>query len=386
VSPCIFFKLCHAQNLTATSITNHLGNVMVVINELPIIDASLGFQTADVVSATDYYPFGLEMVGRTYSASDYAFGFNGKINDEEILSNGRWQDYGFRAYRTDLCRFVSVDPLRDKYPDYSTYTAMGNNPIVMIDPDGRDMVYFNYQGEEVNRIKSNTVFTTYIHTGVSNSIDGVVNPWMEVPMPRIIQNHPNEPNTSATGASYQAYDYEIAAQVGLFNLKKSRNEIVLNTSGGVLIPASVVATIPDLDPTVVKAMCMQESRLGNCDSKSTPKGAYGDLMQVAQMGDWGDWKKQYGIEAEDIFVSPSLSIHAGIRILAMKGFGFEYPTKKEEGKDVPDKSKLAIAKFLGYVVAVENYNGSTNKENYVANVKTMVNDSFSPQKENYTKK
>jgi RHS repeat-associated protein len=119
-------------------ITNHLGNVMVVINDLPIIDASLGFQTADVVSATDYYPFGLEMVGRTYSASEYAFGFNGKINDEEILSNGRWQDYGFRAYRSDIGRFVSVDPLKGAYPWYSPYQFAGNMPIWAIDLDGKE--------------------------------------------------------------------------------------------------------------------------------------------------------------------------------------------------------------------------------------------------------
>jgi RHS repeat-associated protein len=120
-------------------ITNHLGNVMVVVKEQPLTLVNNGvFQLADVVSATDYYPFGLEMPGRVYEAGRYGFGFNGKINDEEILGGGRWQDYGFRAYRPDLGRFVSVDPHFYNYADISTYTSMANNPIKNIDPDGRD--------------------------------------------------------------------------------------------------------------------------------------------------------------------------------------------------------------------------------------------------------
>jgi RHS repeat-associated protein len=138
--------LHHYHHFTGSrryEITNHLGNVMVVINDLPIIDASLGFQTADVVSATDYYPFGLEMVGRSYSASEYAFGFNGKINDEEILSNGRWQDYGFRAYRSDIGRFVSMDPLSKDYPELTTYQFASNTPIQAIDLDGREAFFIH---------------------------------------------------------------------------------------------------------------------------------------------------------------------------------------------------------------------------------------------------
>jgi RHS repeat-associated protein len=122
---------------TSTTLSDHLGNVMAVVKEQPLTLVNNGvFQLADVVSATDYFPFGLQMPERVYEAGRYGFGFNGKINDEEILSNGRWQDYGFRAYRPDLGRFVSVDPLAGKYPELTTYQFASNTPICAVDLDG----------------------------------------------------------------------------------------------------------------------------------------------------------------------------------------------------------------------------------------------------------
>jgi hypothetical protein len=40
-----------------------------------------------------------------------------------------------------LCRFVSVDSLQFKYPNYTPYAYCGNNPINKIDPDGLTDIY-----------------------------------------------------------------------------------------------------------------------------------------------------------------------------------------------------------------------------------------------------
>jgi RHS repeat-associated protein len=98
----------------------------------------------NMVSATDYDPFGMALEERQWQLSgveEYSFSFNGKIEDAEILDRGRWQDYGFRAYRPDLGRFVSVDPLKGKYPQASTYAFVLNNPVIFIDPDGRKVKF-----------------------------------------------------------------------------------------------------------------------------------------------------------------------------------------------------------------------------------------------------
>ncbi|MBO4655704.1 MAG: hypothetical protein J5644_09170 [Bacteroidales bacterium] len=42
-----------------------------------------------------------------------------------------------RHYHSDLSIWLSVDPMADKYPGVSPYTYCGNNPVRLVDPDGR---------------------------------------------------------------------------------------------------------------------------------------------------------------------------------------------------------------------------------------------------------
>lgn len=125
-------------------LSNHLGNVLVTISDKKIqIPKASPNQTqidsyeADVVTATDYAPFGMQLFGRTHSASSskYRYGFNGKERDTEIASTTTY-DYGFRIYNPALGKFLSVDPLSKSYPWYTPYQFAGNNPIKFIDLDG----------------------------------------------------------------------------------------------------------------------------------------------------------------------------------------------------------------------------------------------------------
>jgi RHS repeat-associated protein len=107
------------------------------INSTP--DGKVDFYTPDIVTANDYYPFGMMMPGRKYTAttSKYRYGFNGKENDNDVKGvEGGQQDYGLRIYDPRLGRFLSVDPLTDEYPWYSPYHFAGNSPIANIDLDG----------------------------------------------------------------------------------------------------------------------------------------------------------------------------------------------------------------------------------------------------------
>jgi RHS repeat-associated protein len=62
-------------------------------------------------SATDYYPFGMGMPERSWSAGEYRFGFNGKEMDNEVKGEGNQLDYGMRIYDTRIGKFLSIDPL-----------------------------------------------------------------------------------------------------------------------------------------------------------------------------------------------------------------------------------------------------------------------------------
>jgi RHS repeat-associated protein len=90
---------------------------------------------ASVVSTSDYYPFGLEMKGRSFTDTtfNYRYGFNGKEKDN---FNATVYDYGFRIYNPEIAKFLSVDPLTATYPELTPYQFASNTPVQAIDLDG----------------------------------------------------------------------------------------------------------------------------------------------------------------------------------------------------------------------------------------------------------
>jgi RHS repeat-associated protein len=107
----------------------------------------IDYYTADLISAQDYYPFGMIMPGRTIvNGSVYRYGFNGKENDNEVKETGNQQDYGMRIYDPRIGKFLSVDPLTKDYPWNSSYAFAENNPIKYIDLDGLEKAkhWFDY--------------------------------------------------------------------------------------------------------------------------------------------------------------------------------------------------------------------------------------------------
>jgi RHS repeat-associated protein len=92
-------------------LSNHLGNVLATISDKKIGNDSSGtvnYYIAEVLSQNDYYPFGMLMPGRQYSAVN-SYRFNGKEIDKEISGEGNQYDYGFRIYNLRLGRFLSAD-------------------------------------------------------------------------------------------------------------------------------------------------------------------------------------------------------------------------------------------------------------------------------------
>jgi RHS repeat-associated protein len=131
------------RNEKVFELSNHLGNVLATIGDKKIQNSSnnttIDYYTANVLTANDYYPFGMLMPGRKYSAGNaYRYGFNGKENDNEVKGEGNQQDYGMRVYDPRIAKFLSVDPLTQKYPWYTPYQFAGNRPVDAIDLDGME--------------------------------------------------------------------------------------------------------------------------------------------------------------------------------------------------------------------------------------------------------
>lgn len=82
-----------------------------------------------VIDKEEYYPFGDSSL-RTFTYKRYRY--VGKERDRE---SGLYY-YGARYYAAWTCRFISVDPLADKYVHITPYNYADNNPINDFDIDG----------------------------------------------------------------------------------------------------------------------------------------------------------------------------------------------------------------------------------------------------------
>ncbi len=125
-------------------LSNHLGNVLTVVSDYKSGTADgQGGQIfeAEVLSTSDYYPFGLAMEGRSQSSDGYRYGFNGKEKDtDKEWGSQTHYDYGFRIYNPAIAKFLSVDPLTQSYPMLTPYQFASNRPIDGIDLDGQEWV------------------------------------------------------------------------------------------------------------------------------------------------------------------------------------------------------------------------------------------------------
>jgi RHS repeat-associated protein len=125
-------------------LSNHLGNVQVVVTDKKIAHSSGGvdwaYYTADVLSAHDQYAFGYEIEERGFERTDnqYRYGFNGKEKSDEIASND--YDFGARIYDGRLGRFLGVDPLAKKFTDESPFIFVSNSPLMHVDIDGKEKI------------------------------------------------------------------------------------------------------------------------------------------------------------------------------------------------------------------------------------------------------
>lgn len=169
VSPTDTFSVYHGHR--QYELTNHLNNVLATVSDRKMRDSASGNFQPVVLTANDYYPYGMPMPGRA-SASDYAYGFNGQEKDNDLLGNGNAYNFTARMYDARTGRWLSIDPKADSFPSKSPYLSMSGDPINRIDPDGmedndsKEEIYTNIAGKAMGWAGADYMF------GVQ------VNPWI----------------------------------------------------------------------------------------------------------------------------------------------------------------------------------------------------------------
>jgi len=71
--------------------------------------------------------------------------FNGKELNEDFGLG--WYDYGARWYDASIGRWNAVDLLAEEYMMISPYGYVANNPLIYTDPDGRRLIFYQYNQE-----------------------------------------------------------------------------------------------------------------------------------------------------------------------------------------------------------------------------------------------
>ena len=90
--------------------------------------------TGALTQHIQYVPFGEVFVEERTNSWSTPYKFNGKELDEET---GLYY-YHARYYDPRLSVWMSVDPLAEKYPNWSSYVYTFNDPVNYTDPDGRE--------------------------------------------------------------------------------------------------------------------------------------------------------------------------------------------------------------------------------------------------------
>jgi RHS repeat-associated protein len=101
--------------------SDHLGSSSFITDASGTVDQHL-----------QYLPFGEPWIDQRTNTG-IRFTFSGKEKDEET----GYSYFGARYYNSDISIWLSVDPLSDEYPSLSPYNYCANNPIMLVDPDGR---------------------------------------------------------------------------------------------------------------------------------------------------------------------------------------------------------------------------------------------------------
>ena len=113
---------------------DHLGNNRLLYED--INNNGIPEVPNEIVQEDHYYPFGMAMSGPWMSIAGKdgsAYRYNGKELNEDL---GLY-DYGARWYDPAVARFTTIDPLASEMPSWSPYNYTFNNPIKLVDPDGR---------------------------------------------------------------------------------------------------------------------------------------------------------------------------------------------------------------------------------------------------------
>ena len=107
----------------------------------------------EITQNISYIPYGEIFVEETAGGWQSPYYFNAKELDEET---GLYY-YGARYLDPAGARWISVDPLFEKYMGMSPYNYCAGNPVKLVDPDGTTIQFMHFDPNPENASTGNYV-------------------------------------------------------------------------------------------------------------------------------------------------------------------------------------------------------------------------------------
>lgn len=193
-------------------LSNHLGNVLAVVSDKKIPTATAGVFNPDVLSYSDYYPFGSLVPNRHEDSDKYRYGFQGQEMDNEIKGEGNSYDFGERILDPRVGRWWSTDNIEK--PWLTPFQFAANNPVNNIDPDGNDEIHFSYVINKSFNKDGGVDFTITLSTEIiKNNLEHTF--FMHSPQGATVEFHPFKSDRTPNNGSRTAYDAKLPLSKGI---------------------------------------------------------------------------------------------------------------------------------------------------------------------------
>lgn len=234
-----------------------------------------------------YLPFGEDWVDMKYNTSqfDTPYKFNGKEKDPETGLHY----YGARYLNTDLSIWLSVDPMSDKYPHLTSYNYCANNPVMLVDPDGRDVEpttpeaaeqIKKYTSEQINGKKNkdyqpefaalykdweeneliNVKFTTVTEEGIGGTVDYTYQPDKKAKDEYTISWNPNITDKLGTSALFEEAAHLDDGLKGGYGIKNGNKGFGINNE--IKAKDWTINNIKNITPTYMEGGLLKQTHYG----------------------------------------------------------------------------------------------------------------------------